>query len=266
MITPKAIISDADGTLVDTLHLIRHGQYETAKNYLIQKEINPSHIPDYETYEKLINKTVGGSARDTLEKTVSLLYKDKPGYLQTINFDDLHENLDMVQDKIAPDFVKGYKGLAPFLKKLGELNIMLAIFTSGTPHHIVRNFGTALPELKLTDLYKSPDMTDFEKLRLLENNFKAYFLVPDFTVVTCNDVVAHKPDPASLVLAMQRIQVTPKESMVLGDHAVDMQAGINANVPVRIGITHGFNDDRELIDAGATKIVHGLDELTYLLS
>ena len=31
MITPEAIISDADGTLVDTLSLIRHGQYETFK-------------------------------------------------------------------------------------------------------------------------------------------------------------------------------------------------------------------------------------------
>ncbi|TAH31984.1 hypothetical protein EYC58_04905 [Candidatus Saccharibacteria bacterium] len=91
MITPEAIISDADGTLVDTLHLIRHGQYETAMTYLTQKGVDPVHVPDYETYEALLNQTVGGSARDTLEKTVTLLYRDQPHHLQGLDFDELHE-------------------------------------------------------------------------------------------------------------------------------------------------------------------------------
>ncbi len=49
MIHPDAIISDADGTLVDTVHLIRHGQYETAKTYLGLKGVQL--IPSYEAYE-----------------------------------------------------------------------------------------------------------------------------------------------------------------------------------------------------------------------
>lgn len=69
MITPEAVISDSDGTLVDTLHLIRHGQYETFKTYFTQKGVDPVHIPNYEAYEPLLNQTVGGSARDTLERT-----------------------------------------------------------------------------------------------------------------------------------------------------------------------------------------------------
>lgn len=263
MITPEAIISDADGTLVDTLHLIRHGQYETAKTYLTQKDVDPAYLPDYETYETLLNQTVGGSARDTLEKTVRLLYEDQPERLEGLSFDELHDLLNPIQDSIAPEFVKAYDGLPRFLAKLGTLGIKLAIFTSGTPHHIVRNFGVSLPELGMTDLYQSPTMSDVEKLRLFENRVKEHFSIPDFTVVTCDDVSTHKPDPASLLLATQRLSVTPEKSLVFGDHAVDMRAGANAGVPTRVGITHGFNRDKAaLLDAGATQVVHSLNELT----
>lgn len=265
MITPEAIISDADGTLVDTLHLIRHGQYETAMTYLTQKGVDPVHVPDYETYEALLNQTVGGSARDTLEKTVTLLYRDQPHHLQGLDFDELHDLLNPIQDKIAPEFVKGYGGLSDLLARLGTLGIKLAIFTSGTPHHIVRNFGVSLPELGMIDLYKSTTMSYIEKLRYFENNLKEHFSIPEFTVITCDDVATHKPDPASLRLAMQRLGVTPEKSLVFGDHTVDMQAGVNAGVPARIGVTHGFNDDKVLLEAGATQVVHSLDELTNRL-
>lgn len=53
----KAIISDADGTLVNTTYLIRHGQYETAVVYLTQRGIPRHDIPDYETYESYINES-----------------------------------------------------------------------------------------------------------------------------------------------------------------------------------------------------------------
>lgn len=108
-------------------------------------------------------------------------------------------------------------------------------------------------------------MSDAEKLRLLERTIKEYFKIPELAVVTCDDVSTHKPDPASLVMAMGHLGVTPEKSLVFGDHAVDMQAGINAGVPVRIGVTHGFNGEKDLLGAGATGIVHSLDELTAQL-
>lgn len=262
MIRPEAIISDADGTLVDTVHLIRHGQYETSKTYLLQKGVQPEAIPSYDDYEKVLNRTVGGSARDTLERTVKEIYKNTPRHLDGLDYDELHDLLNPVQDKIAPEFVNGYEGLSRLLKELGRLGIKLAIFTSGTPHHVVRNFGVSLPELEMTKLYKSKEVTDEEKLRRFEQVVETYFEIPDFTVITCDDVVAHKPDPASLNLAMERLGVAPEESLVFGDHSVDMKSGINAGVPIRVGVTHGFNGDKELLDAGATQVVHSLDELT----
>ena len=266
MMTPEAFLSDADGTLVDTLHLIRHGQYETSKAYLMQVGVAPSAIPSYETYEVLLNQVVGGSARDTLERTVRLLYQDQPHHLDGLDFDALHDMLNPVQDKLAPEFVKPYEGLSRFLNRIGETGIKLAIFTSGTPHHVVRNFGVALPELGLTELYKDTGTGDVQKLRLFESQVKQHFAITEFTVVTCDDVSTHKPDPASLIMAMDRLNVQPDRSAVLGDHIVDIKAGVNAHVLERIGITHGFNGDRLLLDAGATRVVHSLDELTNQLS
>lgn len=265
MFNPEAIISDADGTLVNTLHLIRHGQYETAKTYLLQIGIDPSHIPDYQTYEGLLNLTVGGSARDTLERTIRLLYDENPEHLKNIDFDELHNTLNPIQDRIAPEFVEGYDGLPDFLRHIGTLGIKFAIFTSGTPHHIVRNFGVSLPEIGLVDLYKSPEYTDTEKLYIFEKAFRDHFGISDFTIITCDDVSTHKPDPASLILAMQRLHVTHDRSLVLGDHTVDMQAAVNADVSYRVGITHGFNGDKDLINAGATHVIHSLGELSTQL-
>jgi hypothetical protein len=36
----RTIISDADGTLIDTMDLIRHGQYEAVATYLEQRDPN----------------------------------------------------------------------------------------------------------------------------------------------------------------------------------------------------------------------------------
>jgi hypothetical protein len=44
----------------------------------------------YDAYEVLLNQTVGGSARDTLEKTVRLLYEQSPHHLDEMDFDELH--------------------------------------------------------------------------------------------------------------------------------------------------------------------------------
>lgn len=262
---PKAIISDADGTLIDTMHLIRHGQYETIRTYLTQLGVDDDRIPEYATYEDVLHETLGGSAHDTLRRTIQQLYQDDSALLQTIDYDTLHDLLNPTQDKIAPEFVRAYTGLPAFLVELGNAKIKFAIFTSGTPHHVVRNFGVALPEVGLQELFLDKTKSDREKLGIFEDYMTNYFDLPAFTVVTCEDVTTHKPNPDSLNLAMQRLGVSPAESAVLGDHKVDMLSGVNANVPVRIGLTHGFGDRASLNEAGATFIIDSLNELTEKL-
>lgn len=261
-----AIISDSDGTLVDTVSLIRHGQYETARQYLVKHGIPDAEIPSFETYDELLTRVVGGSARNTLERTIRLLYEGSPHHLKGMDFDELHDMLNPVQDQLAPEHVKAYEGLAEFLHGVGDAGIKLAIFTSGTPHHIVRNFGVALPELRLGGLYKDETKSDNEKLALFTSRFAETFSIPEFTVVTSDDTEKHKPDPESLNLAMHRLNVAPKNVAVLGDHKVDMQTAINAGVTNRFGITHGFDDRGTLIANGATHVVDSFSELDRLIA
>lgn len=202
---PKALLSDADGTLIDTLHLIRHGLYETSQAYFKIAGIPAKDIPSYEAYESYANQAVGGSARTTIEKAARLLYEHQQHHLDSIDFDALHALLDPIQDEIAPEFVRPYDGLSDMLRQLGENGIKLAIFTSGSSHHIVRNFGVALPELGLTLLSTDKTMTDLSKLAIFEAAVSATFDLPGFTVVTAEDTHYHKPNPESLILAMKRL-------------------------------------------------------------
>jgi phosphoglycolate phosphatase-like HAD superfamily hydrolase len=261
----KAVISDLDGTLLDTRHLIRHGQYEAAKTYLTKHGIPAAEIPTFEEYEPHLIATLGGPARETLERTIRLLYQASPHHLESINFDELHDLLNPIQDTIAPEFVKAYAGLSDLLTYLGNHQISFAIFSSGTPHHIVRNFGIALPEVGCIDLYQQKNLSEYEKLSQFTAQLEQHFQLPKVAIITVDDVSASKPDPASLKLALDKVDVQPADALVLGDHRVDMQSGVNAGVPTRIGITHGFDDAVQLKAAGATAIIDKLLELSDYL-
>ncbi len=263
MNTPQAIISDADGTLVDTVRLIRHGQYEAVRTYLQQFE--GIAIPSYDDYEPLLTQAIGGSAHDTLRRTVQLICANAPDVLSRMDFDELHDLLNPIQDKLAAEYVTAYKGLDELLQRVGKLKMKFAIVTSGTPHHVVRNFGVSLPQLGLTELYMVKDKSDSAKLAEFEAAVSSHFGIAGFTVVTCDDVRTHKPDPAGITLAMQRLGVEPEQSIVLGDHIVDMQAGRAAGAQECIGVSHGFDDEHTLIRGGATRVIHSLEELTSSL-
>lgn len=258
----EVLISDSDGTLLDTVSLIRHGQYETAKQYLVEHGIPDEELPTYEIYEALLAQTVGGSAKDTLERTVKLLFQDKSHHLQGMDFNKLHDMLNPVQDRIAKDHIRAYEGLSHFLCCLGDAGISLAIFTSGTPHHIVRNFGIALPELGLENLHLEKSKSDKEKLSEFEKRFSEIFRITNFTVITADDTDKHKPEPDSLYLAVEKLGTDISKAAVLGDHKVDMQTAVNAGVEKRIGITHGFDDEATLKSYGATFIAHSFPEVS----
>jgi len=216
-------------------------------------------------YGYCLNQVVSGSTRHTLDRTARLLYAAFPHYLESMDFDDLNSLLNPIQDRIAPEYAKPYEGLSDILVLLGRVGIKLAIFTSGTPHHIVRNFGAALPELGLVRLHRDKTITDGEKLHIFEDTVKEKFDIPAFTVVTALDTVHRKPKPDSLLLAMERLYETPERAIVLGDHTVDMQAGVKAGAQVRVGITtHGFQDKAVLRAAGATHTITSLHELKAL--
>jgi phosphoglycolate phosphatase-like HAD superfamily hydrolase len=63
-----ALISDSDGTLVDTVKLICRDQYATAKRYFTKHVISTGKIPECGVYDTPLIKSVG----DTIQVVDSL--------------------------------------------------------------------------------------------------------------------------------------------------------------------------------------------------
>lgn len=265
MIQAEAILSDLDGTLIDTTHLIRKGLYQTAYAYLEAENVAPNDLPTYGDFEPIVQSSVGGSARETLERIVRAMYPGDESRLGAIDFDKMHDMLNPVQDKLAPDVVKPYPGLDGLLLKLGETGMKLAIFTSGTQYHVVRNLGIALPNLGYQHLYKEHAGSNADKLNLISKRIREEYSLPGLAIVTCDDVRATKPDPEGINLAMKLLEVSPASSIALGDHSADMQAAFRANIPIRIGITHGFDEAAILKNAGATVTLDSLNDVAASL-
>ncbi|MCS7039303.1 MAG: AI-2E family transporter [Anaerolineae bacterium] len=67
-------------------------------------------------------------------------------------------------------------------------------------------------------------------------------------VVTRDDVRRLKPHPEPVILAAQRLGLTPQECLMVGDTAVDIQAGGAAGART-VGVLCGFGQERDLADA-----------------
>lgn len=255
----RGLICDSDGTLVDTLPMIRMGQFEAVRSYLeIHHRDLP--LPEYHRYEEALKVSIGGSTLDTFRRTLTVLYG--PGVVQGINVTALDSTLKDVQDRIAPDHIKAYPGLPTLLQALGKEGIPLAILTSGSRYHIIRNYGIALrPELGsfLARAHQREGVDDLTKLKELLAAIKQVFNV-DVTFITCDDVRNTKPDPEGIFEAFRRFgfdQRDLEEVVMVGDHHVDILAGQAAGVRT-VGVVHGFGTAQELHRAGATMLCKNL--------
>lgn len=67
-------------------------------------------------------------------------------------------------------------------------------------------------------------------------------------VITRDDVRRLKPHPEPILLAAQRLGLAPQECLMVGDTAVDIQAGGAAGART-VGVLCGFGQERDLADA-----------------
>ncbi len=257
----RTIISDADGTLVNTLFPIRHGQYEAAVEYLIKREVPYHHIPEYEVYEKIINKSVGGNTRETFEKTLRKLFdKANAHILNQIDFDELDSSLAPIQDRLATLYVHPFHGLTELFTWLGSSKTNFGIFTSGNRRMIIRNFGVSLPVLGHTDLFRLDDVNIEERLSAFIARSMAVYGMPKLAVITCEEVAKTKPDPEGILKLIEQLQAKLDETLVIGDHPADMQAAQAAGLHA-VGISHGFSTSEELLKEGAVSVIDDLASL-----
>lgn len=72
--------------------------------------------------------------------------------------------------------------------------------------------------------------------------------------------VPRKPDPTSCLEMMQKLGVTPEETVYVGDSGVDMHTARNAGV-LACGVTWGFRSSQVLLTAGANMLILNPDGL-----
>ncbi len=73
-----------------------------------------------------------------------------------------------------------------------------------------------------------------------------------------------KPAPVNVFRALEKLSVSKDESIYAGDSEVDVQTAKNAGLDC-IGVTWGFRDRTELIEAGAKFVVDSPDEIETII-
>ncbi|MBI5840590.1 MAG: HAD-IA family hydrolase [Chloroflexi bacterium] len=98
-------------------------------------------------------------------------------------------------------------------------------------------------------------------LRFLDQfGLKDYFDV----IVTGLSAKHTKPCPDPILLAAQKMNVSPEECLMIGDTTVDIRAGRSAGVQT-VGVLCGFGEESELRRMGADEILESTPKLAGLL-
>lgn len=84
-------------------------------------------------------------------------------------------------------------------------------------------------------------------------------------IVSATDVVHGKPNPEGLFVTLKALGVAPEVTILVGDAAVDIEAGHRAGVAATVGIPHGFGTRAELEAAQADYIIDSLMEIPAIL-
>ena len=91
------------------------------------------------------------------------------------------------------------------------------------------------------------------------------FPADSFEVVRgAREDVPLKPEPTSTLEIISGAAVSPEQTVFVGDTPVDIQTGSNAGA-LSVGVSWGFRDAQELLEAGADHIIHRPLELLQIL-
>lgn len=134
----------------------------------------------------------------------------------------------------TPHMLRPYAGIDTLLRDLTAAGVVVAVATSKRSHPA----RWALQLCKLTEL------------------------VP--TVVTMEDSLAHKPDPAPLLLAVRRAGGDPGRAAYVGDAVVDLQAARRGGL-AGIGVLWGAGTSAELSAGEPTALAASVADLRALL-
>ncbi|MFM2415134.1 MAG: hypothetical protein RI911_827 [Candidatus Parcubacteria bacterium] len=122
---------------------------------------------------------------------------------------DMHNDFQMKR----LDLIRGYDGIKHVLETLQKADIQLAAVSS-------------------------------RKREVLEATLSHSGLLQYFkTVIGPYDTPHHKPHPAPALLALERMNISPTDAIMIGDSYVDIETGKNAGTAT-MRVTYGFNTDK----------------------
>jgi len=90
-------------------------------------------------------------------------------------------------------------------------------------------------------------------------------LGPKFHASRCADEAFSKPHPQMLEEILVDLNTTAERALVIGDTEYDMQMAANARVDA-LGVSYGVHSGERLLEHGAKRVLHGLDELPAWLA
>ena len=89
-----------------------------------------------------------------------------------------------------------------------------------------------------------------------------HFFPGKFSIVSGGrDDIILKPDPTETLRVIAELCIEPSMTAFIGDTSVDIITGKNAQVALTVGVSWGFREERELIEAGADAVVKNAAEL-----
>lgn len=250
------VLADADGTLLDTRELIERGQFVAACDVLRETGWIEDDLPSWLAYRKALRESVGGSTAETLAATLGRLLP--PDRLAHVDIAIVDSRLSAVQDSLAPSTVRAYSGLRAFLQTIADYDLALAIVTSGTRYHVLRNFGLALPELGCSDSASNHAIPISQRLDTLGQRLKQTFGIREFCAVTADDVAQTKPNPEGMRLALNALGARADQALIIGDQPCDVHAGRGAGLSRVWALSHGFGTADQLAKVGADRVLPDL--------
>lgn len=151
-----------------------------------------------------------------------------------LHFDEVFQKYKEIFEKYCMYEVKPYKGIAETLLKLKEMGMKIAVL-SNKPHE------------RCIDVVKT----------LFGENF--------FDEVQGQvKEIERKPSPAGALILAQKLNVTPKECIYIGDTDTDMKTGKGAGM-FTLGALWGFRTREELVNNQADQVIENPCEILEYL-
>jgi len=223
---------EAMATAIKAIVFDSDGTLVDTRELILQgyKTVLKKHGLEHLASDHYIRQRLGKPVPETYEQIIA-------GHETHLTVAELATEHDLVQNALT-DVIQPYPHTKALLAEWRANGIKLCLFTSGSQQMIERNFHAA-------------------GIDNLGEVFDA--------IITADDAVARKPEPDAIVELLKRVEVSPDQAVVVGDHAYDIIAGGRARVGLKVGILHGFGTSHELLGAGADFLCDNLGSLNHLM-